>query len=64
MVYIVKAQTYDNPHVYCTYECEDVASWLETVVTVAQTRRKGAKMRLMDAGNDFVRFDVQLTKLE
>lgn len=64
MAYIVKAQSYDNLKVYCTYECEDVASWLDIIVSVAQTRRKGVKMRLMEAGENFARFDVQYTKLE
>ena len=62
MVYVVKAQSFDNPKVYCAFECEDFHSYMETIVSVAQTRRKGAKMRLMDVTEDTVRFDVQFTK--
>lgn len=64
MVYNVKAQSFDNARVYCTYECDDFTAFMETVVSVAQTRRKGAKMRLMEVTDDTVRFDVQLTKVE
>lgn len=63
MSYIVKAQSYENPNVYCSYECTDMESWLQTIVAVAQTRKKGAKYRLMDVQPDAVRFDVQYTKV-
>ena len=65
MSYIVKAQSYTNPNVYCSYECADYRSYMETIVAVAQDRRKGAKMRLMEVADDgsTVRFDVQLTKV-
>lgn len=62
MAYIVKAQSYSNPNVYTSYECADYRSFLETVVAVAQTRKKGAKYRLMECTEDAVRFDVQITK--
>ena len=64
MSYIVKAQSYSNANVYCTYECLDFKSYMETIVSIAQDRRKGAKMRLMEASEDMVRFDVQHTKTE
>ena len=65
MVYIVKAQSFDNANVYCSYECLDYTSYIDTIVSVAQTRRKGAKMRLMEVSDDgsMARFDVQLTKV-
>ena len=63
MSYIVKAQSYENPNVYCSYECIDFDSWLATIVAVAQTRKKGAKYRLMESTDSFVRFDVQYTKV-
>lgn len=63
MSYIVKAQSYENPNVYCSYECADLDSWLDTIVAVAQTRKKGAKYRLMETSEQFVRFDVQYTKV-
>lgn len=64
MSYIVKAQSYVNPNVYCTYECMNFQSFMETIVSIAQDRRKGAKMRLMEVADDgsAVRFDVQHTK--
>ena len=48
---------------YITMETEDFGSWIDTIVSVAQTRRKGAKMRLMDVDDNKVRFDVQITKI-
>lgn len=63
MTYYVKAQSFDNPNVYITMETEDFGSWIDTIVSVAQTRRKGAKMRLMDVDDNKVRFDVQITKI-
>lgn len=64
MSYIVKAQSYNNQNVYCSYECADYRSYMQTIVAVAQDRRKGAKMRLMEVADDgsAVRFDVQHTK--
>lgn len=62
MTYVVKAQSYSNPNIYTSYECEDVQSFIDCIVTVAQTRKKGAKYRAMEISESFVRFDVQYTK--
>ena len=62
MVYTVRAQSFDDPHIYCAYECADFDTWMSCIVSVAQTRRRGARMRLMDCTEDGVRFDVQYTK--
>lgn len=61
MSYYVKAQSFDNPAVYVTYETADYTSWMEFIVSIAQTRRRGFKMRLMEVDDNAVRFDVQRT---
>lgn len=60
-MYTIRAQSMTNDKLFQTFETEDFTTYMETIVAVAQSRKRGKKMRLSSVTDTSAEFVVQLT---
>ena len=60
-MYTIRAQSMTNDKLFQTFETDDFKTYMETIVGVAQSRKRGKKMRLASVTETSAEFVVQLT---